>query len=110
MTNTQHDGKDAPRPGLWKQSSSAPYSVWKGDTLIASCRWVDDDGRPLPVCVQSDHEARANAKLIAAAPDLLEALKQAEDILSAIDRRMPTGLIDRPTLTVIRAAISKAGA
>ncbi len=43
-------------------------------------RLTKPDGSPLPLSIEgNDHsEQRANARLIAAAPDLLEALKQCE--------------------------------
>lgn len=72
-------------PGPWPSPSftCAPYSIWCGDTQIATCRWTDDDGRTQRECVQNDSESRANAKLIAAAPDLLEALQEAALLLEA---------------------------
>lgn len=65
-------------PGPWGDPllSGAHYSVWKGKTQIAACRWINETtGQPSAECVQSDSEARANARLIAAAPDLLAALQ-----------------------------------
>lgn len=52
----------------------------------------------------SEGEAAANARLIAAAPELLEALEVAEDVLSSIDGDS----VHPCTLHKIRAAIAKA--
>lgn len=60
-------------PGPWTdpRATSAGFSVWKGETQIAACRWLDEAGIPESACVQGRQEAEANASLIAAAPDLL---------------------------------------
>lgn len=50
-------------------------------------------------------EDRANARLIAAAPDLLEALKQIEPILT---RMYGPQAAELPPMQVVRAAIAKA--
>lgn len=50
-------------------------------------------------------ECEANARLIAAAPDLLEALREAEAVIDALDM---SGYSQRDTLATIRAAIAKA--
>jgi hypothetical protein len=52
----------------------------------------------------------ADARLIAAAPDLLAALRQAEDLISATFENMTTGDAGEATaeLRAIRAAIAKA--
>jgi len=59
--------------GPWAVGDCAAYSVWAGNTQVASCRWFLDDGNFAPECA-GDYEGRANAALIAAAPDLLAAL------------------------------------
>ena len=72
-------------PGPWKVVDAAPWSVWCGDKQIASCRWYDHDypyeGTFADECAPSD-QAHANARLIAAAPDLLAALRHAKSALS----------------------------
>lgn len=60
--------------GKWQVHSHAPWSVWCGDVQVASCRWQDEEGYAR-VCEKMD-KAEANARLIAAAPDLLEALER----------------------------------
>lgn len=65
-------------------------------------RLIKPDKTPLPYRAEAnDHsEARANARLIAAAPDLLAALE-----VIAADSRWTSG---DPTLLQVRAAIAKA--
>jgi len=57
-------------PETWENPrfTAAPYSIWCGNTQIATTRWTQDDGSVSPECVQDDNEAKANARLIAAAP------------------------------------------
>lgn len=59
-----------------------------------------EQGRPV---YEWDDEGDANARLIAAAPDLLAALEAAQDAIEA-------DLHDGPTLRQIKAAIAKAKA
>jgi hypothetical protein len=74
-------------------------------------RWLT-----MPYTVESDRctiadvggigaEARHNAALIAAAPDLLAALR---DMVTLWDRVHPGVILGKPTLHVARAAIAKA--
>ncbi|MDA8256544.1 MAG: hypothetical protein M0Z99_13040 [Betaproteobacteria bacterium] len=57
-------------PGPWeaKQGSLHPYRIFAGPRLIAD--------------IHIQHCQDANANLIAAAPDLLELLKQCEEVLA----------------------------
>jgi hypothetical protein len=59
--------------GPW--ASDAWGCVVKGETLIANCRNSASEMR-----VKSPHEDHANARLIAAAPELFEALKAIYEI------------------------------
>ena len=63
--------------GPW--ASDAWGCVVKGETLIANCRNSASGMR-----VKSPHEDEANARLIAAAPELLAQCKLFEKVLSAI--------------------------
>jgi len=62
--------------------------------------WSGPDDR---VCfMTSDGAAKANARLIAAAPEMLDALRDAAKAMAN------TGGIDPPVLATVRAAIRKA--
>jgi hypothetical protein len=65
-------------------------------------RLTRPNGQPLPVNAEANDrsEQRANARLIAAAPDILKAL---EDVLMVFSEEYP----DSPTLERARAAIAK---
>lgn len=62
-------------------------------------KWGYDD------TIQDEQECAANARLIAAAPDLLEALQIAEVIAA---RSVTAGTAPRGALNTIRAALAKA--
>ncbi|HEY9453453.1 MAG TPA: hypothetical protein VIR82_12320 [Bradyrhizobium sp.] len=68
------------------------------------------DGRYETVCIIDGHENEADARLIAAAPDLLEALKEAESLLEQTLRWRGEGweCSEAELLGGIRAAIAKA--
>jgi hypothetical protein len=53
-------------------------------------------------------DADANARLIAASPDLLEALKRIEPIIDVIEYFSPEKAVDGSIAKQIRAAIAKA--
>ena len=87
--NTKHT------PGPWRalESKSSQHQVWKGDDHIASAWGTDVPG----------DEQLANARLIAAAPELLDALKRIVSVASV----ELTGRRD-DVLEQARAAIAKA--
>lgn len=96
-------------PGPWKHevwdypSATPPrkeLEIVTDDALLATIAW--DEGRDNPYTIKHD-EAMANAHLIAAAPDLLEALEAVETELLS-DRFNLSG----QTQDQIRAAIIKA--
>ena len=100
-------------PGPWHYvSRSLDYRI-SGESQEV-CR-IHAVGNPLS---PTDPEVlRANARLIAAAPDLLVALKSARDIIVAmtksIDENLPTGegapdVVLRPPLTAIDVTIASA--
>ena len=89
-------------PGPWEvRLLDMVYS--KAGRLIADCEC--EQSRPsAPVS-----EDLANARLIAAAPDMLEALQNARNVLAGlIAGDLKSISADSPALTQIRAAIAKA--
>lgn len=111
-------------PGPWQWVDPSSDEPWNGESYmpVASLRTVEVFGEDrtdvidgkrytrfaLPVFVLhycesmgENEEARANARLIAAAPELLEALLEAKDWLTASNS--PHGLRER-----IGAALAKA--
>lgn len=59
--------------GCWEVHEHAPYSVWAGETQVAACRVLLDDGNWDGYFPKTSDEVKANALMIAAAPDLLSA-------------------------------------
>lgn len=90
-------GKAKYTPGPWKHDDT-----WG---LI-----VSDDGAEIAAChagrTGDKSETLANAALIAAAPEMLEALHEAERLLSEVSTR--TGMSFFSVGSLIRAAIEKA--
>lgn len=86
MTQTTHT------PGPWEVLAGPEWGGFTvgGQRIVATMREWGFPG-----------EAEANARLIAAAPDLLAALESAEDVLSETDTHLST-------LHKVRAAIAKA--
>jgi hypothetical protein len=64
MTDTKHT------PGTWHSNVTA---IWSGEKIIAVAYGDDPDCKP-------DGRMKANARLIAAAPDLLNALTVLADV------------------------------
>ena len=88
---------------------------WKTGSLMSQVV-VWPDGWNAPLCIadcgtkrapESVEEKCANARLIAAAPDLLAALEAARDELDSCDRFKP-GLVKLDVMLDIRDAIAKA--
>jgi hypothetical protein len=93
--STQHT------PGPWKVKAHST-AVLAGRKQICS---NVNAASVLPVNIVEDHKiAEANARLIAAAPDLLEALK---DIVEFWDSIVPTDAVNQMHINA-RAAIAKA--
>lgn len=108
-----------------EQNSTHTPGPWIASKVINSDRWSVDNRTGLIVadCGQDENEySRGNARLIAAAPDMLAALKSLAPIVEEIhgkwDEGMRAGklliaLMDpslkyRPDVTAIHAAITKA--
>lgn len=104
--------KQAHTPGpwhveVWDYSHASPprkeLNVQNGSNLLATVAW--DEGKENPYTVQTA-EAQANARLIAAAPEPLEALREAKKLMEA------NGWAGHApnTIALMRAAIAKAEA
>ncbi len=110
--------KTIPTPGPWEaRLTQGQWTVtnpnakrprhpnWPGDGIeVCVCREAINGGGPGygPRDLKTQDEAEADARLIAAAPDLLAALKKAERLLADMTGLNDTMLMD------IRAAIAKA--
>jgi hypothetical protein len=103
-------------PGPWTvHERHAPYSVWgfgtAENTQVAACRVLLDDGTWDRYFAGTSDECVANARLIAAAPELLAALHQAVAIIRVfvdVDDTRWSHLRDAAELQAIEAAIAKA--
>lgn len=89
-------------PETWENPrfTAAPYSIWCGNTQIATTRWTQDDGSVSPECVQDDNEAKANASLISAAPLLLQELRGASTQMERAAECIEAGRYDEALLYV----------
>lgn len=94
---------------VWDYSHASPprreLIVENGAMLLATVAW--DEEKPNPYTVENE-TARANAALIAAAPELLAALKLSRGNVASLNASHPA--IWGEWLKVIDAAISKAEA
>jgi hypothetical protein len=101
MTDLQQASADgrAWTPGPWHTSES--LSVWKtGGGAVAQCFWVSG--------AISIETAEANAALIAAAPDLYEALAEAAAKFRAYEQlHAAKGTVDGAQKAAANAAIAK---
>jgi hypothetical protein len=91
-------------PGPWQVNSNDPLHVCDADGESRGCSpiafvQVGNDGR---------WTARANARLIAAAPDLLAALQHALERFEAIPAHRDEMGIYRQSAAIARAAIARA--
>ena len=91
----------SPDPGPWRQEPGTPLVYSHDGSLVANCTKTTN------VCL-------ANARLIAAAPQMLEALKaileQTLEILGPLDTRLNDSLDDVPSIKNARVAIAAAEA
>lgn len=101
MPNTQKH-----TPGPWK-IETAPNRFGKDFTGVSTvCDFGHDQWANLALCANNGMNGDANARLIAAAPDLLEALKYAERMLDSY-KTTHVG-VHHAALEKARAAIAKA--
>lgn len=104
-------------PGPWTVTQYSNYAGWAVGHPSRGCiaeRWYKDEKHVS--AIYDDGEMEANARLIAAAPDLLEALREITDHLEAVlsgpiaqvvtwPADFPNSL---PTIARARLAIAKA--
>lgn len=84
-------------PGSWKLSDDK-LGVWGNGNIVASCD-----------AIKLDTDSKlANAQLIAAAPELLEALQDITRILEAFSYTTQLGNTQKLRLDKAKAAIAKA--
>ena len=76
-------------PGPWTQSKIIPTAVDDALHFIVECRVIDND----------IETAIANARLIAAAPDLLEALK----LIASCESKFPGDVVDIAKKALLKA-------
>lgn len=104
-------GKHTHTPGPWTDKGGSAGAVWAGEEFLASvyptaqAGW-DGNGR-----FDRQDETEANARLIAAAPDLLEALKACEAWIVELADSGDAGFWDAskaPEVIQARAAIRRA--
>lgn len=90
-------------PGPWRTGEKVPQAVYAGEDIICLCDSMSE---------LSHGEEAANARLIAAAPELLEALQAilpiAEEYRKGGEYSGSADIRDWPEITCARAAIAKA--
>lgn len=110
--NTQ--SQNAHTPGPWIATpTSMTGAVWAGDEFIASVFPNAPEGWDGFSEYEGLHEMRANAQLIAAAPELLEALKvlsQEADSFNVSGVYFSEKCMGHKGLDMAYAALEKAGA
>ena len=101
-TKTKHT------PGPWRIDPEYEFDI-QGANGTVEVAVIIDDAPSWKVPGPDFDTAAANARLIAAEPELLEALKRAErDLVHLLDRDGRGESVNDPTLEIVRAAIAKA--
>ena len=91
-------------PGPWRTSDEFNH-----ESVVGPDRRMVADCAVLPVAGGDGLEAnRSNARLIAAAPDMAEALKACIDALRNLGAHQSPNMIGAAALTEARAALAKA--
>jgi hypothetical protein len=90
-------------PGPWRKGGVSGGAVWFGEKMVAAVYGDDPD-------CKADERMQANARLIAAAPDLLSALERAKDVLSGVQEdRFDLDMDEiNIAINIVDAAIAKA--
>ena len=94
-------------PGPWVVDPDSPTDISPADDLrlgIASICHADEAGGRW----EFGRQSKANAKLIAAAPDLLEALIKLHESLESLNESGDAGQMVADDVETARAAIAKA--
>ena len=90
-------------PGPWKYAHcphERRYEVWPGDGYILAS---------VPTIARREKESEANARLIAAAPEMLEALRYCDSLFSEMDRHaLITPAMEELVYGKVSSAIRKA--
>ena len=90
--------------GPWKACEHGGYGDYDGNCIVI----LGDDLRVAIVLGSDNEETNANARLIAAAPDLLEALENLHANIAEYARINNLGGFDNQDMQQARAAIAKA--
>lgn len=90
-------------PGPWRVTEGRRIDSGRGYSTAIADVWAHGEGAD---DAPSTGEAEANARLLAAAPDLLEACKEAVAVANMSDEDKPT--LDDIDWARLRAAIAKA--
>jgi hypothetical protein len=93
--------------GITNMNTKHTTGPWRiGDAGITV--FGPPNGKPSPEIIATDIRNKANARLIAAAPELLEALQGVTRILEAFSYTTTLGKTQAQRLEAARAAIAKA--
>ena len=99
-------------PGPWIGAGPSFGDPLPRYTTEIVTEWEDEDGEVLSICKlpfhHHDDENEANARLIAAAPDLLEALHAMLSHTAMLDPSQGFDGFDHSAVNQARAAIAKA--
>ncbi len=80
---------------------------WKVSINSVGQRWVESGEENIALCIGENEQATANARLIAAAPDLVEALDQLQRNLSKAWPRGDRSGFEQALLDTIDQALAK---
>lgn len=97
-------------PGPWQAlppKMGAAITIYAEDGITPICTTASN-GSPVTMAMHRSGEVKANARLIAAAPELMEALQEATRCLAWHEEKHGVGM-DAKAVQAARAAIAKAG-
>ena len=103
---TDDNGNHAATPGPWLDGKP---NLTEGPSTESGSHVIYSDNREIArVYGDKDLPVKANARLIAAAPELLEALSIAEITLTTAHKDNPQNIAARVAAARVRAVIAKA--